>query len=87
MSSYAASSHGYPLNVVGGHVPVSPHFNPELAAAAVSPTEAVIQVGGQSHIVHMQDINPEHFELACDDHGCALVPDDGNPHNDLVFHN
>ncbi len=36
------SSHGYALHVVGGNVPVSPHIDPEIAAAAVSSTEAVI---------------------------------------------
>lgn len=31
----------------------------------------------------MSSINPEAVELACDDYGCALIKDDGNPHNDV----
>ena len=78
------STHGIELNVTGGNVDVLPGTNAELAAAAVSPTEAVIQVDGQSIIAPMDHIDPDKVELACDDTGCALIPDDGNPYNDII---
>ena len=31
----------------------------------------------------MDSIDEEKVELACNDHGCALIPDDGNPTNDI----
>ena len=40
------STHGYALNEVGGNVPTAPGTHPEIAAAAVSPTQAVIQYEG-----------------------------------------
>ena len=40
------STHGIELNEVGGNVEVAPYVDPELAAAAVSPTEAIIQFDG-----------------------------------------
>ena len=78
------STHGYALNVVGGNVPVGPDVHPELAAAAVSPTEAVIQFNGESIIAPISHIDPSTVELACNDDGCALIPNDGNPHNDVI---
>ena len=45
------SSHGMKLNVTGGHVHAADlpyNIDPELAAAAVNPSEAVLQVDGQS---------------------------------------
>ena len=73
------------LNEVGGFADVAPGTNPELALAAVSPTEAVVQHMGESMIVPMDQIDPKEFELACIDDGCALIQDDGNPHNDIVL--
>ena len=68
----------------GGHVKAAdPYTDPELAAAAVTPHEAVIQLNGESHVVAMHKINVDKVELACDKKGCALIPDDGNPHNDI----
>mmetsp|Transcript_40322 Transcript_40322/g.52799 ORF Transcript_40322/g.52799 Transcript_40322/m.52799 type:complete len:144 (+) Transcript_40322:1058-1489(+) len=32
----------------------------------------------------MDEIDPDAVELACDDDGCALIPDDGNPYNDII---
>lgn len=61
-----------------------PGTDAELAAAAVSPTEAVIQVDGESIIAPIAHIDPDKVELACDDTGCALIPDDGNPYNDII---
>ena len=29
-------------------------------------------------------IDKDKVELACDKKGCALIPDDGNPHNDII---
>ena len=78
------SSHGYALNVVGGNVQVSPDVHPEIAAAAVSQTEAVIQYNGESIIAPISHIDHTMTELACNDDGCALIPDDGNPYNDVV---
>ena len=37
------SSHGIVLQQTGGYAPTDPSVNPELAAAAVSATEAIIQ--------------------------------------------
>mmetsp|Transcript_15720 Transcript_15720/g.18664 ORF Transcript_15720/g.18664 Transcript_15720/m.18664 type:complete len:124 (+) Transcript_15720:1129-1500(+) len=72
------------LNMVGGNVVVDPSINAELAAAAVSQDEAVIQHNGESFIAPISEIDPDAVELACDDHGCALIPDDGNPYNDII---
>lgn len=78
------SSHNIDLNVVGGHVQAqSAHVEPEIAAASISPTESVIQLDGKSFSVDMDSIDEDKVELACNDHGCALIPDDGNPHNDI----
>ena len=75
-----------PLYQTGGHVEVDPNVHPELAAAAVSQTEAVIQNDGKSYIVPMDQINPDKVELACDMTGCALIEDDGDPTNDIIPH-
>ena len=80
------SSHGYALNVTGGHVPDSelPYgTHPEIAAAAYNPEEAVLQANGESILVPLGAIDPSKTELACDEDGCVLIPDDGNPHNDI----
>ena len=77
------SSHGYPLNEVGGNIYVDPRIHPEIAAAAVSPTEAVLQRDGKTTIAPMKDINTDATELACNLDGCVLIPDDNNPHNDI----
>ena len=78
------SSHGIELYKTGGHVKPAYDVHPELAAAAVTPHEAVIQVGKKSIKAPFEHIDTEKVELACDDKGCALIPDDGNPHNDLI---
>lgn len=79
------SSHGMELNMVGGHADVASGTAQELAAAAVSSTEAVIQHDGQSFVAPIDQIDPDAVELACNDEGCALIPDDGNPYNDIVL--
>ena len=79
----AQTSHGIKLKIVGGNVKTHPHIDAELAAAAVSAHEAVVQVKGESLIVPMDKIDTKKLELACNLDGCALIPDDGNPHNDL----
>ena len=77
------STHGYELYKTGGNVPVPNDVHPELAAAAVSPHDAVIQIDGKSIVAPMEHIDVTKVELACDDEGCALIPDDGNPYNDV----
>ena len=72
-----------PLIQVGGNVAVLRGTDPELAAAAITPTEAVIQHNGRSIIAPIDQIDPEKVELACNLDGCTLIPDDGNPLNDL----
>lgn len=79
------STHGYALNVVGGHIDdLHPDVDKELAAAAVSQTEAVLQHNGESFLAPLAHIDPDKVELACNMKGCALIPDDGNPFNDVV---
>ena len=78
------STHGIKLYRTGGHVaPADPYTNPEVAAASVTPHDSVIQIDGQSHVVPMDKIDAEKVELACNDDGCALIPDDNNPYNDI----
>ena len=80
-----ASTHGIVLQQTGGYAPTAPNTNPELAAAAVSATEAIIQTAdGKSVIAPISQINPDAVELACDDTGCVLIADDGNPNNDII---
>mmetsp|Transcript_6664 Transcript_6664/g.9089 ORF Transcript_6664/g.9089 Transcript_6664/m.9089 type:complete len:213 (+) Transcript_6664:348-986(+) len=78
------STHGIQLVRVGGHVEVDPSINPTLAAAAISPTEAVIQVDGEAVIARFDAIDVSKVELVCNEEGCCLIPKDDNPHNDLV---
>ena len=78
------STHGFALNEVGGNVQVAPCVDAEIAAAAVSPTEAVVQYEGQTIIAPIMNIDADMVELACNDDGCVLIPDDGNPHNDVI---
>ncbi len=80
-----ASSHGIVLNLVGGHVQVHPSIDPMIAAAAVSQTEAVIQFNGESILAPIDQIDPVTVELCCNDDGCCLIPNDGNPHNDIIL--
>ena len=69
---------------MGGNVECPEGTNPELAAAAVSETEAVIQHEGVSFHAPINQINPDAVELACNMDGCALIQDDGNPENDVI---
>ena len=62
---------------------VDPSLNPELAAAAVNQDEAVIVHEGQAFLAPINAIDPEAVELACNEEGCALIKDDGNPDNDI----
>ena len=71
------SSHGFKLHVTGdGLKEDHPDVHPEIAAAAVNPHEAVIQIGGDSILAPFEDIDHEKLELACNSEGCALIPDD-----------
>ena len=79
------STHGFALNEVGGNVPVMPGTDPELAIAAISATEAVIQKDGQTFYAPIDQISTDAVEPACNDDGCTLIPDDDNPENDVVL--
>lgn len=79
------SSHGIDIIQGGGNVYTAPGTNAELAATAVSAHESAIQVNGNTYIVDHDEIDTNKVEVACDvDDGCALIPDDGNPHNDII---
>ena len=78
------STHGIELPEVGGKVKVSDKIDPEIAEAAFDKKQAVIVHEGNAYLAPMDAIDPEAVELACNTDGCALVPDDGNPHNDLT---
>ena len=81
----AKSTHGIELPKTGGGVVVcDENIDPEIKQAAVSKNEAVIVDNGNVIVAPMSHIDPENVELACDDTGCALIPDDGNPHNDIT---
>ena len=73
------------LEKVGGNVKVGKDVNPELAAAAIDPSTVVIQHNGQSFFAPMDQVDLDAVELACNDDGCVLIPDDGNPHNDIIL--
>ena len=77
------NSHGLDFPIVGGNVQVDPSVNPELAAAAYTENKAVIMHDGEAYLAPFEAINADAVELACNDNGCALIPDDGNPHNDI----
>jgi len=78
------STHGFALNEVGGNVQVAPCVDAEIAAAAISPTEAIVQYEGQTFHAPIMNIDADAVELACNDGGCVLIPDDGNPYNDIT---
>ena len=78
------SSHGMELKIHGGDVQVHPQVDAELAAAALSHDTVAVQIDGKTYEAPMSEVNTDMFEVACDDHGCVLIPDDGNPHNDLI---
>ncbi len=80
----SGSTHGIDLPLTGGNVPVAPGTNAELAATAVAPNKSVLQVDGQTIVVDHDEIDTNKVEVACNDEGCALILDDGNPHNDLI---
>ena len=79
----AKSSHGIELPKTGGHVKVSEDVDPEIASAAFDSKQAVIVHEGNAYLAPMDAIDPTSVELACNNDGCALIPDDGNPHNDI----
>ena len=82
--SGAMSSHGVALNYVGGNVAVAHDIDDELAAAAINDNQAILQINGKSIVADFDEIDADKVELACNEDGCALVLDDGNPHNDLI---
>lgn len=78
------STHGMVLNDAGGHAAVPEGTPAELAAAAVDANTVVIQHNGESYYAPIDQVDPDKVELACHMDGCALIPDDGNPYNDIV---
>lgn len=44
----------------------------------------MIVIDGASFLAPMEAIDPVSVELACNEKGCALIPEDGNPHNDIT---
>lgn len=79
------SSHGFELNKTTGGLKNLKHVDPEIASAAINPHEAIIQIDGKTRTVPIHQIDVDKVELACDDDGCVLIPDDGNPYNDILF--
>ena len=63
---------------------VDPSVNPEIAAAAVDAENAVIVHDEKAFLAPLKAIDPNAVELACNDDGCALIKDDGNPDNDII---
>ena len=61
-----------------------PEMDAELAATALSHNTVAVQIDGSTYEAPMHEVNTDMFEVACDADGCALIPDDGNPHNDLI---
>ena len=43
-----------------------------------------MKIDGEKHLVPAHHVDPTKVELNCEDGRCFLVPDDGNPHNDVV---
>lgn len=79
------SSHGIDIKKgASGDVEVAPGTHPELAAAAISHDKVVLQVDGKTIIAPMSEVDTDKVEVACDEDGCVLIPDDNNPHNDLI---
>ena len=56
----------------------------ELKAALHNDHEVRVKVDGENLLVPKDAIDPTKVELECKDDKCYLVPDDGNPHNDIV---
>ena len=83
-NSVGGSTHGIDLVRVGGHISVDPSIDAKLAAAAISPTECVIQVNGEAIVAKFDQVDTSKVELVCNDKGCALIPNDDNPFNDLI---
>lgn len=56
-----------------------------MAIAQQNEHEVRVKFDGENLLVPIHEVDPKSVELQCNDHeGCYLVPDDGNPHNDLV---
>lgn len=66
------------------NVPLSDDICPEIALAAVDETNAVIQHDGKTIYAPMSEIDVDKVELSCDGNGCVLVPNDGDPTNDII---
>ena len=76
---------GVKLPAVGGegqHL-VDKSVDPEIAAAAYNEHATVVVHEGEAFLAKIDSIDPEKVELAGNSKGLALIPDDGNPHNDI----
>ena len=56
----------------------------ELNAAQHNAHEVRVKIDGEKHLVPIHEVDPTKVELNCEEGRCFLVPDDGNPHNDIV---
>ena len=60
----------------------------KLSAAQHNEHEVRLRVDGENRLVPKDSVDPDKVELKFNDsHGHYLVPDDGNPHNDLIKFN
>ena len=78
------SSHGIELPLTGHRDNAAPGTDAEIAEAAYDENNAVIVHDGEAFLAPIDSINPDAVELACNEEGCALIKDDGNPANDIT---
>ena len=55
-----------------------------MEAARHNEHEVRLKIDGEERLVPIDKVDPSKVELNCDGERCYLVPDDGNPHNDIV---
>ena len=79
------NSHRIAVPLVGGNISVDPRINKEIARAAYDQDNAVVVLDGKAYIAPMSQINPDAVELVANDDGCALIPDNNNPYDDIYF--
>jgi len=71
--------------MVGGHAKLSnPDADPILKAAAYDDTNVVFVHSGLAFLVPYSSIDTSMIELACNEKGCALIPKDDDPTNDIM---
>ena len=80
------SHEGVNLPMVGGHVKLDdPSVDPMLVAAAYDQTNVVFVFGDVAYLVPMSGIDTDMVELACNERGCALIPNDFDESNDVAL--